>query len=229
LQGNRADALLDLLDALCGSPKARSVVELSLSPLFRRGWESIPDAIDEFFQAEDPQQAVVERREWEEQMARLIGRYLPRPQLRKFWLVGTDSVSVPRPYARTLADRSFVYQPNPVGSNAPVTIGHQYSVVAVLPEKERPEDPPWVISLPCRRVSSDEKAVVVGAEQWVGWMEDAQQPFHGELCVQVADSEYSQAAYLGRVGGLPNGVQVVRVAGNRVFYRAVPPPGKRPA
>ena len=230
LQGNRADALLDLLDALCGSPGARSVVELSLSPLFRREWESVPDAIDEFFQAEDPAQAVAERRQWEEQIGRLVGRYLPRPQGRKFWLVGTDSVSVSRPYARTLADRSFVYQANPVGGNAPVTIGHRYSVVALLPEPEQPGDPPWVIPLPCRRVSSDEKAVVVGAEQCVGLLGDAQQPFHGELCVQVADSEYSQAAYLGRVGGQPNGVQVVRVAGNRVFYRAVPPPpGKRPA
>jgi hypothetical protein len=230
LQGNRADALLDLLDALCGSPGARSVVELSLSPLFRRAWESVPDALDEFFRAEDPSQAVVERREWEEQIGRLVGRYLPRPQGRKFWLVGTDSVSVSRPYARTLADRSFVYQANPVGSNAPVTIGHRYSVGALLPEPEQPGDPPWVIPLPCRRVSSDEKAVVVGAEQFVGLLGDAQQPFHGELCVQGADSEDSQAAYLGRVGGQPNGVQVVRVAGNRVFYRAVPPPpGKRPA
>jgi hypothetical protein len=61
-------------------------------------------------------------------------------------------------------------------------------------------------------------------------MEDAQQPWHGELCVPVADSDYSHADYLGRVGAQPNGVQVVRVAGNRVFYRAVPPPpGKRPA
>ena len=44
----RPDALLDLLDALSSNPNARSVVELSLSRLFRREYSSISDAIDNF-------------------------------------------------------------------------------------------------------------------------------------------------------------------------------------
>ena len=47
----RADALMDLLDALSGNTHARSVIELSLNPLFRRGYSSVPDGIDNFFQA----------------------------------------------------------------------------------------------------------------------------------------------------------------------------------
>ncbi|HPD41733.1 MAG TPA: DDE endonuclease, partial [Anaerolineae bacterium] len=47
----RADALVDLLDALASSPHARSVVELSLSPLFRRQYSSISDAIAQLFHA----------------------------------------------------------------------------------------------------------------------------------------------------------------------------------
>ena len=93
----RPDALLDLLDALSSSPNARSVVELSLSPLFRRESSSVSDAIDNFFQASSPDKAGEERQAWEKELARLIGRFLPAPKQRKFWLFGTDVVPIPRP------------------------------------------------------------------------------------------------------------------------------------
>jgi len=35
---NRADTLMDLLDAMCSMPEAKSVVEYSLSSLFRRSY-----------------------------------------------------------------------------------------------------------------------------------------------------------------------------------------------
>jgi len=89
----RPDALLDLLDALSGSPNARSVVELSLSPLLRRGYSSLHDATDIFFQASSPAQAHVERRAWEKELTQLIGCFLPAPQQRLFWLLGTDNAS----------------------------------------------------------------------------------------------------------------------------------------
>jgi hypothetical protein len=215
----RPDALLDLLDAMSGSPGARSVVELSLSPLFRREYSSITDAIDEFFQASQPACAEAERQAWNQGLARLIGRYLPAPQQRRFWLFGIDVVPVSRPFARTLEDRGFVYQPNPVGSNKPVTIGHAYSVVAFLPEKGQLDDPPWVMPLGVRRVQSHETARLVGAEQLRTLLEDDTQPFHDGLCVQVADSAYSGAGYLGRLGTQCNLVTVTRAADNRVFYR----------
>jgi hypothetical protein len=225
----RRDALLDLLDALCSSPQARSVVELSLSPLFRREYGSISDAIDHLFQARRPSRAQVERRVWDRQVARLIGRYLPAPQQRPFWLLGTDVVPVPRPFAPTLADKTYVYQPNPVAGNKPVTIGHAYSLVGCLPEKAQPGAPPWVVPLLVRRVQSTEKATVVGAEQLTTLLTDHRLPFHQDLSVHVADSAYSAVEFLGRVAPRPNLVSVTRTAENRVFYR--PPevgPGTAP-
>jgi hypothetical protein len=215
----RPDALLDLLDAVSGSPDARSVVELSLSPLFRREYSSLTDAIDEFFQASQPDCVEAERQAWRQDLARLIGRYLPAPQPRRFWLFGIDVVPVARPFAQTLKDRAFVYQPNPVGSNKPVTIGHAYSVVAFLPEKGQPNDPPWVVPLGVRRVQSHETARLVGAEQLQTLLDDDTQPFQDGLCVQVADSAYSGAGYLGRLGPRRNLVTVTRATDNRVFYR----------
>ncbi len=129
------------------------------------------------------------------------------------------SKPVSRPFARTLEDRAFVYQPNPVGSNKPVTIGHAYSVVACLPEKGQADDPPWVVPLGVQRVQSQATARVVGAEQLKMLLQDDTQPFHAGLCVQVADSAYSGAGYLGRLGTQRNLVSVTRAADNRVFYR----------
>mgnify|MGYP001054815325 CR=1 FL=1 len=225
----RRDAVLDLLDALSGSPHARSPVELSLSPLFRREYGSIRDAITHFFQASNPQQAPAERRVWEQSLARLIARYLPAPQRRPFWLLGTDVVPIPRPFAQTLEDLSYIYQPNPLAGDKPVTIGHRYSVTAFLPEQEHPDDPSWAVPLIVRRVRSDEKATVVGAEQVVTLLQDKQMPFHQQLSVHVGDSAYSAVEHLGRVGHLPNLVTVTRVAENRVFYRQpASPEGGRP-
>ena len=45
----RADAILDLLDALASNTQARSPVELSLNPVFRRQYGSIYAAVDHFF------------------------------------------------------------------------------------------------------------------------------------------------------------------------------------
>jgi hypothetical protein len=226
----RADALMELLDALSSTPNARSVVELSLSPLFRRQYSSVHDAIAHLFQASEPEKAAEERRAWEQKWVRLIAPYLPEPQQRKFWLFGTDVVPIPRPFARTLADRTFVHQPNTVKGNKPIAIGHDYSHLAFLPEKVNADDPPWVVPLIVRRVHSEEKATEVGVEQIDAIMKDETLPFHDELCLHVADSVYSVVTYLGSVAVQEhkNLVNVVRARSNRVFYRQPPPlEGKR--
>jgi hypothetical protein len=200
------------------------VVELSLSPLFRREYGSLSDAIAHFFQASCLEQAEAERREWEKDITRLIGRYVPEPQQRRYWLLGTDVTPVPRPFARTLADRGVVYQPNPVVGNKPITLGHAYSALVYLPEKGQPDEPPWVIPLQVRRVQSQDKNNVVGADQLELLLEDQSLPFHTGLCVHVADSAYSAAEFLGRVGKHRNLVSVTRTAENRVFYHQASPP-----
>lgn len=218
----RADALMELLDALSSSPNARSVVELSLSPHFRRQYSSVGDAIAHFFQVQDPKKEKEERTAWSQELVRLKVRYLPEPQQRKFWLLGTDVVPIPRPFAPTLPDRTFVYQPNTVRGNKPIAIGHQYSALVAYPEKRDPDDPPWVVPLQMRRVSSEETATEVAAEQVEALMTDPSLPFHKALSVHVADSAYSAVRFLGQTEEHPNLVNVVRPRGNRVFYHQPP-------
>src|SRR3990172_1903861 len=96
----RADALMDLLDALSGQSRAHSVVELSLESCFRREHTSVFKAIASY----SPK--------WmKKSLAQLASPCLPHPQHRPFWVLGVDTTPQPRPYAQTLKDRGYVYQP----------------------------------------------------------------------------------------------------------------------
>jgi hypothetical protein len=225
----RSDALLDLLDALSGNTFARSVIGLSLSALFRRGHSSLLDGIDNFFQASEEETEAEERQWWEQELTGLIGWYLPRPQERPFWLWGLDVTPLPRRFAKTLADRSYVYQPNTLKGNKPVTIGHQASVLAYLPEKEA-GSPPWLIPYIISRVRSEQTKNEAGVLQAKSWLSDETLPFAGELNVLVGDSDYSSALFLGPLAEDENLVTITRAAANRVFYRQpLPwPPDQKP-
>jgi hypothetical protein len=54
-------------------------------------------------------------------------------------------------------------------------------------------------------------------------LNDQTLPFHQQLCVQVADSEYSIVYYLGEMIKHENLVTIARVRSNRVFHEMPPP------
>lgn len=234
----RRDTLLDLLDALSSNTSARSAVELSLSPFFRRGYSSITDGIDNFFQAPAPGEEGEDRSEWEPKLVRRVAPWLPRPQERKFWLFGVDVTPQPRPFAETLAERSYVYQPNTLKGNKPVNIGPQSSVLAYLPEKGK-QSPPWIVPLSARRVSSEQTKNEAGVTQVKDVLFAKKLPFSGNLKVLVGDSDYSARPFLGEIygdeadeAGKKNSddlIAVVRSAGNRTVFHAPPEiVGKQP-
>jgi len=214
----RADATMDLVDALSTNISAQSVVALSLNPYFRFSYNSVYDAIDNFFIPSEPEKADEERRELEKKHVRLIVNYLPEPTHRSFWLFALDGTPYQRPWARTLEDRGFIHMSEVVSGKKPVTIGHEYSPLVYLPEKTSPDDPPWVVPLSVRRVPTASKPTLVGAEQVAALMEDEDLPFHEALCVLVADIGYSAVSFLGDVVGYENLITVTRFRSNRVFY-----------
>ena len=207
----RADASKDLLDALSGNTRARSIVELSLEPCFRREHTSLFKAIAAY------------RPAWaSKSLAQLAAAYLPQPQKRPFWLLGVDTTPLARLYAQTLKDRGYVYQPTPLTSNKPVTIGHQYSEVVLLPEREAQRGSAWVVPLSTQRVTSGESKELVGAIQIGVLLDDESLPFHDQLCVEVGDTSYSQPVYLFVNRPRSNLVTLVRVRSNRTCYRQAP-------
>jgi len=213
----RADTLMDLLDALSSNLSAQTVVELSLSPCFRREYSALFTALDEW----EPSQAA-------KTLAQLAGPYLCKPTRLPFWLIGADVTPQPRRYAFTLTDRSYVYQPNVVKSNKPITVGHAYSSVVLFPEEACEHAPVWVVPLSVQRVQSREDKEQVGATQIAGLLADERLPFHDELCVEVEDSGYSKPAFLAHNRKQRNLVTITRARNTRTFYRQ-PPPGSQDA
>lgn len=182
---SHADAIMDLLDALCSNTTAQSVVELSLNPLFRHSYNSVYDGIQHLFQPSCAETAAEERRAHEQQLMQQIAAHVPALQQQRFWLLGVDVTPAPRRFAHTLADRTYVYQPNAVASNKPVTIGHQYSALVLFPEKTQATSPSWVVPLSLRRVLSQETKRSVGAEQMQALLNNETLPFHQQLWLRV--------------------------------------------
>jgi hypothetical protein len=206
--------LMDLVDALSSNTTAKTVVELSLNPHFRRHYTAINKAV--------LVDALPDRK-----LAGLACRTITPPSKRKFYLLGTDVTSNPRPFAETLPDRSFVYQPNTIKGNKPIAIGHQYSLWALLPEREQSKKGHWVVPLSLWRVASHENKETVGAKQLSGLLTDKDLPFGEALCVEVADSAYSKLTYLSVNRKHTNLVTIVRARATRTFYRQ-PAPEEQP-
>jgi len=206
----RADTLMELVDALCSYPEAKSVVELSLSPYFRRGHAALYEAIAAY--------------EWEKDaLAHLAAPYVIQPVERPFWLLGADVTPQPRPFAPTLQDRSMVHQPNLVNGNKPVTLGHQYSTVGLLPEAEAGMSESWLVPLSVERVASHEDKELVGGRQIDRLLADKRLPWYEELVAEVVDASYSKKPYLCANRQHENLVTICRVASNRTFYQKAKP------
>ena len=96
--GNAKDALFDLMDAVLVTRSVYSFVELSLSPVFRRQWSSIYEAL------QDGNPPRVE-------LMRLYIKQLP--QTEQLVLAG-DHTAWPRLEAVTLKERTYEHQAQPM-------------------------------------------------------------------------------------------------------------------
>lgn len=197
---------MDLMDALSSNTTASTAVELTLNPHFRRHYTAL-------------NKAVRVNSISDKQLACLTAKMMETPHARQFHLLGTDVTSRPRPYAATLKDRGFVYQPNTIKGNKPIAIGHQYSFVALLPERDQEKVGSWALPLAMKRVGSQDNKEMVGAQQVAAILNDETLPFGKELCVEVADSAYSKPTYLNANRDKKNFVSIVRARGTRTFYR----------
>lgn len=197
---------MDLVDALSSNTTAKTAVELTLNPHFRRHYSALNKAVQVNSISD-------------EQLCRLAAKIMDAPCQRPFHLFGTDVTARPRPYADTLKDRGFVYQPNSLKGNKPIAIGHQYSFVGLLPECDKEKLGNWVLPLAMQRVGSQENKEMVGAQQVAAILNDDALPFGKDLCVEVADSAYSKPAYLNANRDKKNLISIVRARGTRIFYR----------
>jgi hypothetical protein len=203
--GRARDAQFELVDALLLNQAGRSVVELSLWPVFRRQWASVYAALSH---------GQVERG----QLERLYRRHLPG-RLRPVWAL--DSTLWPRPDAQTLPERGFHHSPTRIKGNKPIGLGHAYSTVVSVPEASGS----WALPLAHEWLAADQTALEVGAQQVIRLA--ALSPVRPLVTM---DSAYSGPAWLkATVDGAFDSLG--RLRPKRVVYGQPPPyPGfGRPA
>lgn len=205
--GKARDAQFELTDAVMLTPAARSFVELTLSPVFRRLWSSSYEAIKDG----NPDR---------EGLMRLYAAQIPpwpRP------LLAGDHTAWPRLSAPTLRDRTIEHHPTKVRGNKPITIGQGYGTLAWLP----PDGVRSSWALPCvhERISSAETPIDKGISQLRRVTQAlAVRP------VSLWDSEYGNATFVNGSADIPAD-KVIRLRPNICLWGPPPPysgRGRRP-
>ena len=218
-----SDACMDLLDALAGNTDANSIAELSLSPSFQRSYNSIYKAIKESFNInEEDKNDDEDKLNTSSELIKTVSQLIEKPQQRPFYLFATDTTPHPRPYAKTLSDRGYIYQPNTVKGNKPINIGHSYSLLSILPEKVTDNDGTWAVPLSGERVSLKTNGVDIASKQIQVVMSDSSLPWYKKLSVLVGDTAFSKRQFLFEQSQHDNLVVIARCRSNRVFYQSPP-------
>lgn len=177
LLGKAHDALFELTDAVIQMRQIQSFAELSLAPVFRRKWSSAYEALQD-------------GRPNRSGLMQLYLRHLPKTE--RLLLAG-DHTAWPRLSAPTLAGRSYQHQPTPIPSHRPVTIGHGYSTIVVVPE----ERSSWALPLLHERID-DQKPVGKAGQQLRQVCQEL-----GQRAITLWDSEYSCATFLQDTADVP--------------------------
>jgi len=145
--GQARDAQFELSDAVLLSGAVSGFAALSLSPVFRRKWPSVYEAI----QDGRPDRAG---------LLRLYTEQIPtegRP------LLAGDHTAWPRLSAFTLAERTVEHQPSKINDQKPITLGQGYSSLVWLPPDGAGSS--WALPLLHERIDPSETPLVKGVSQ----------------------------------------------------------------
>ena len=194
----RKDAGLDLIDALTSAEQVESPVAVSENPLFRRGFGSVYDALEE---------SRMDKAGMEKSLA---GNHPANaPTIAGYEVYATDCTNHDHPEAETLPERTQSRK----GKGSLLQIGHRYSwLVRVIART-----PSWCMPQSVERVGSQTTDSQVAAEQLKRL--DGQS---NRLKVVVADSLYCNQYFLGILLTLQTIVALVRMRSNMVLYEEPP-------
>ena len=143
--GPARDAVFELGDAVLLTPHASSFAEFSLSPMFRRKWPSVYEAL----QDSRPDRSA------------LLRLYLDQMDpVERPILVG-DHTAWSRLEAYTLRDRTVEHQPTSIPGARPITIGQGYATLAWVPEQRGS----WALPLLHERIASTASPIAMAVTQ----------------------------------------------------------------
>jgi hypothetical protein len=195
--GNGRDALFDLMDAVLTTKSVSSFVELSLSPLFRRKWPSVSEALQDSRPPRD----------------KLLESYCQQIPSEGVTLLAGDHTDWGRLYAVTLKERTYEHHPTPLEGALPVTVGQGYSTLAWVPQMQGS----WALPLLHERIASHETPIQKAAAQ----LRQVCAQLRGILLF-LGDGEYGCALFMTLTADLPC-EQLLRLRPNRILYRPPAP------
>ncbi len=196
----RADALLELGDALLTAETVTSLPHLSLQATHRRGWGSLYDAL------------AAGRLDVASLRALLTEQAIPAGQP----VYAIDLSVWPRCDAEASPGRGFYYHPSRHSAGQPIVAGWAYQWLAQLSFTRDS----WTAPVDVRRVHPRENANAVAVEQITAII--AQQPVAETTPLFVFDAGYDSAHLTQGLAQCPVAV-LVRLRADRCFY-ADPPP-----
>ena len=197
LLGKAHDATFELTDAILLTRNAYSLADLSLSPVFRRKWPSIYEAL----QDSRPQR---------QKLMQLYIKQMPtvgRP------LLAGDHTAWSRPDAVTLQERTIEHSSVTVPGNRPITIGQGYSTIAWVPENSGS----WALPLRHERITSWESPI-----EKATWQLQQVCEHLSTRPISVWDSEYGCAPFVLKTATIPADI-LVRLRSNLCLWGAPPP------
>lgn len=196
----RASAILDLVDALTIAGHVNSPVALSESPLFRRKFSSVYDALVQGDLGEDLKTvfSVSQDAGWE--------------TIAGYEIHAIDATPNERMAAVTLEDRGALK----AQQKEPVRYGHKYSWLVRLVQAGTS----WVAPEAIERIGTGTTDTQVAAQQVKGLAVRNKHPK-----VITADSRYRDKHFLGAFAGLENSYALVRLQNNQTLSQEpVPKP-----
>lgn len=203
--GKERDALSEVLDATCLTGAFSSFPLLSLSKSFKRQWHSLYKAVE--------RGTVIG--EW---LSCYLAQQVPQ---KGFQYYALDSTAWPRPRARTMEDRQYVYHPTPTVNGGSVCIGYPYSLLDWVPEAHRS----WSLPVSVERISSQMTAGEMGITQ-IKELSKNRENLEQAFDIVAADGKYGNAKFLRPLQAQNCGI-VVRVRQDRILYRNPQQPEKR--
>ena len=176
-----------------------------MSKLFRRQWHSLYKAVERGSL----------NTEW---LSRHLARQVPQEGVQHYSL---DGSAWPRPRARTMDDRQYVYHPTPAVNGGSICVGYPYSLLDWVPEAHQS----WSLSMSIKRIPSQMTAVEMGIDQ-VKELSKNRAALQDVFDIVAADGKYGNAKFLRPLQGQNCGI-AVRLRRDRVLYWAAEQPKKR--
>lgn len=190
--GKAHDATFELTDAILLTRNVYSLADLSLSPVFRRRWPSIYEAIQD-------------TRPDREKLMKLYIKQIPT---QKRVLLAGDHTAWSRPDAVTLKERTIEHSSTAIAGNKPITIGQGYSTIAWIPE----DSGSWALPLRHERITSWSNPIDKAVEQLKKVCE-----FMPSRPISLWDSEYGCAPFVLKTASITADI-LVRLRSNLCLW-----------